>query len=59
MSPDERETDSKLKSEAKSKNQESTTLNKIWVVRGPPWERRLVQITRRDQGNTPPQQTQE
>ena len=47
FSPEEREIDRNLQREAKEKNEENSDLTKVYVVRGPPWERRVKAIHRK------------
>ena len=53
FTPEERERDRDCQHEAKEKNERNLDLTKIYVVRGPPWERKVVAVTRKAR----PQQT--
>ena len=44
MTPEEREREKMLQLEAKQKNEARTDLNFRHVVRGPPWERAVVEV---------------
>ena len=53
MTPDERIVDKGLQADARQKNEQNQDLNIRYVVRGPPWERKVVtvKIKRRKEGD--------
>ena len=56
FSPEEREIDRNLQREAKEKNERNMDLTKVYVVRGPPWERKVKAIHRKTRTQVNPGQ---
>ena len=55
MTKDERSQDAKLRRDAKDKQEAEEDANLLYLVRGPPWERKIIKVKKSAQREVPPE----